>query len=431
MTYTICYGLIFLVEILISVFYFETKFDRKVSKKILYTALILMYIALYSSRLLNLTWVNVTSFFVCNFLLLFTCYQAKIKACIFHSGILLIMMSLTESIVMFASSMLFDVDLLACLDDSINLIIQSSISKIMYLLVIYIILKVSTKEYKSENNSLSIFLVILPISSVLLMYAISYALAKYKMEPKYFSLLLVGIVTLLISNIIVFWIYEFTLKTHKRNLELEIEREKERSNTEYYELLNQQNENTKIVIHDIKHHLNTIKNLIPKDNDSISNYIDNIIDDFGINNTIDYCNNVLVNLITNRYRKICEDSKIKFNIDIRNTQIDFMSEPDITALLDNLLENAVEATSKANVKFIDFSINKRKNNFLSIIITNSVKEKVKITDNLIISSKKSKGIHGVGLRSIKRVVEKYDGEMKMSFDENALTFTTSIIFRIP
>ena len=33
MTYTICYGLIFLVEILISVFYFETKFDRKVSKK--------------------------------------------------------------------------------------------------------------------------------------------------------------------------------------------------------------------------------------------------------------------------------------------------------------------------------------------------------------------------------------------------------------
>ena len=138
-----------------------------------------------------------------------------------------------------------------------------------------------------------------------------------------------------------------------------------------------------------------------------------------------------MNLITNRYRKICEDSKIKFNIDIRNTQIDFMSEPDITALLDNLLENAVEATSKANVKFIDFSINKRKNNFLSIIITNSVKEKVKITDNIIISSKKSKGIHGVGLRSIKRVVEKYDGEMKMSFDENALTFTTSIIFRIP
>ena len=161
MTYTICYGLIFLVEILISVFYFETKFDRKVSKKFFYTALILMYIVLYSSRLLNLTWVNVTSFFVCNFLLLFSCYQVKIKACIFHSGILLIMMSLTESIVMFASSMLFDVDLLACLDDSINLIIQSSISKIMYLLVIYIILKVSTKEYKSENNSLSIFLVIL------------------------------------------------------------------------------------------------------------------------------------------------------------------------------------------------------------------------------------------------------------------------------
>lgn len=430
MIYTICYGAIFLTEILISEFYFETKFKKKVSKKFLYTILTVTYIILYLSRLLNLPWVNLLSFLICNFLTLYLCYDTNIKSCIFHPCMLLILMAITESIVMFSCSSLFGVNLLACLDNSTNLIVQSIISKTLYSFTVYIILKLSTKEYSNENNKISLPLFILPISSIIIIYIVLFALSEYKIEQKYSTLLILSFILLFVSNVIVFLVYEFTLKIHRRNIELEIEQQKENATAEYYELLNQQNENTKIVIHDIKRHLNTIKTLAPGNDNSISNYIESIIGEFSINNPIDYCNHALVNIITNRYKKICDESGIKLNIDIRNTQINFMIEPDITALLDNLLENAVEASIKASVKFIDFTITTTLNQLLSISVTNSVNRKVTVLNNHIISSKKSQNIHGVGLKSIKRVVNKYDGEINMNFNQENMTFTTTVVFQI-
>ena len=44
--------------------------------------------------------------------------------------------------------------------------------------------------------------------------------------------------------------------------------------------------------------------------------------------------------------------------------------------------------------------------------------------------KKSDAIHGTGLKSIKRVVKKYDGEINMKFNEDDMTFTSNIVFEI-
>lgn len=62
MVYTICYAFVFLAEILISLFYFENKFERKSSKKFLLFSVVIVYVLLYSTRLLNLTLVNLIAF---------------------------------------------------------------------------------------------------------------------------------------------------------------------------------------------------------------------------------------------------------------------------------------------------------------------------------------------------------------------------------
>nr|WP_301954990.1 GHKL domain-containing protein [uncultured Ruminococcus sp.] len=108
-----------------------------------------------------------------------------------------------------------------------------------------------------------------------------------------------------------------------------------------------------------------------------------------------------------------------------------MSEPDITALLDNLLENAVEAAQNTENGFIDFLAFVRKNRYLSIHITNSVKNSIAVKNGRIESSKKSASIHGIGLKSIQRIVKKYDGEINMSFNEDDMTFTSNVVFEIP
>lgn len=352
MVYTIFYAFVFLAEILISLFYFENKFERKSSKKFLLFSVVIVYVLLYSTRLLNLTLVNLIAFFACNFFLLYFCYFISVKSCIFHCSILLIFMAITESIVLFVSTVLFGTDFFTSLDNSLSLIIQATISKLLYFLIIYFVSKFSIKEHKSESYSLSIPLLVLPASSILLLYAISHALHNFDLEQKYIYLLIISMVLLLFSNIAVFWVYEFTLKTQRHNMKLEYERQKEKSTAEYYDLLNEQNENSKIVMHDI------------------------------------------------------------------------------TALLDNLLENAVEAAQNTENGFIDFSAFVRKNKYLSIQLTNSVKNIVAVKNNRIASSKKSDAIHGTGLKSIKRVVKKYDGEINMKFNEDDMTFTSNIVFEI-
>ena len=212
-------------------------------------------------------------------------------------------------------------------------------------------------------------------------------------------------------------------------MELEYERQNEKSTAEYYDLLNEQNENSRIVMHDIKRHLNAIKS-IAKDK-AVTEYIDDFIEDFSINKSVDYCNNPMANSIVNRYKSFCDKFGVKMNIDIRSADFSFMSEPDITALLDNLLENAVEAAQNTENGFIDFLAFVRKNRYLSIHITNSVKNSIAVKNGRIESSKKSASIHGIGLKSIQRIVKKYDGEINMSFNEDDMTFTSNVVFEIP
>ena len=420
MVYTICYALIFLAEILISLFYFENKFERKASKKFLIISLPTAYTILYFARLFNITVVNMLAFFVCNFFLLRLCYKAKIKSAIFHCSILLVFNVTTEFVVMLFSAAILGTELLACLDNSVNLIFQSTISKLLYFSSMYILSKVSSNERRKESPATSLMLFLLPISSTLIIYAILYSLAEYELGQVFLTLLLIGIA--------VFWVYEFTLKTQSRNMELEYEKQKLKSAAEYYDLLNEQNENSKIVMHDIKRHLNAIKS-IAKDK-AVTEYIDDFIEDFSINKSVDYCNNPMANSIVNRYKSFCDKFGVKMNIDIRSADFSFMSEPDITALLDNLLENAVEAAQNTENGFIDFSAFVRKNKYLSIQLTNSVKNIVAVKNNRIASSKKSDAIHGTGLKSIKRVVKKYDGEINMKFNEDDMTFTSNIVFEI-
>lgn len=79
MVYTICYAFIFLAEILISLFYFENKFERKASKKFLIISLLATYAILYFARLFNITVINMLTFFCLQFLFASSLLQDKNK----------------------------------------------------------------------------------------------------------------------------------------------------------------------------------------------------------------------------------------------------------------------------------------------------------------------------------------------------------------
>ena len=64
---------------------------------------------------------------------------------------------------------------------------------------------------------------------------------------------------LLLVNVLLFSGYQYTQQINEKYRELQLMQQKEKADEEYYTALQEQYENQRILIHDIRHHLETIK----------------------------------------------------------------------------------------------------------------------------------------------------------------------------
>lgn len=103
---------------------------------------------------------------------------------------------------------------------------------------------------------------------------------------------------------------------------------------------------------------------------------------------------------------------------------------DLCTILSNAIDNAIEACEK--IQSNEQKIISVKCSYIKRIqfidITNPVDKDVKITNNVVETSKVDKNIHGIGLYNIRRTVMKYDGEFDISCKDK--TFAMSIAFKV-
>jgi sensor histidine kinase regulating citrate/malate metabolism len=89
-----------------------------------------------------------------------------------------------------------------------------------------------------------------------------------------------------------------------------------------------------------------------------------------------------------------------------------MSDSDLYSLFGNAIDNAVEAVAKIDnpEKRTVNVIVKNTNHFISVMVENYYKGSLKYnSDGLPITTKENNGYHGFGVKSIKIIVDKYQG----------------------
>lgn len=127
------------------------------------------------------------------------------------------------------------------------------------------------------------------------------------------------------------------------------------------------------------------------------------------------------------YRSKAVYNGIQFEVDIQGIQIDFMKPIDVTTIVGNLLDNAVEACEKAKNRHIILKMHPF-NGFTYLQISNTYAGEIKWDGKGRPISKKGQG-HGIGLENVEKVLKNYNGAMQL-IQEDAM-FMVKIIFNQP
>lgn len=426
---TLCYLFIFVFEQFVSYIYFNGKFDIKVKPITILLSYAISFVVQFSVSFMNIPYLNLLTFLIFNIIVVHICFSADFKQTAFNVLLLEGIMISTELVIMYFITALLNIKLLG--NNELVVFLETAASKALYFLIVYLIAKHSAKENYSYKKDYSLLLFVLPIVSIIIIVSFTYLSFHLSIDRKTNFLFTVLSLILLFTNVIVIYIHEKTIHTLIKNTELQIEHQKEKINEEYYTNLEKQFDSSSILVHDIKNCLLNIKELSKEsDTENIQKYVDSIYDGYGIRELKQYSKNKLVNVIISRYVDLGRKAKIDFSVDIRNVDFHFITDSDLTALLDNLLENAYEAAKSSTRKQMDLRIDYRNENFLWIDLQNSSDQKPKAKGNILITTKPEVGVHGIGLKSISRIVRRYSGNMNYQYDEDSKIFHTSIMLKL-
>ncbi len=131
--------------------------------------------------------------------------------------------------------------------------------------------------------------------------------------------------------------------------------------------------------------------------------------------------NRIINHILNNKINYAKKQGIKVRYKINGTNYNYIDIVDLSTILSNLIDNAIEATMRVENKTIDINLEFIYEDVSNIIISNSSLPLAYNKLGQIISSKGNGKRIGVGLQSIKERVDRYNGEDILKYEDGVCT----------
>mgnify|MGYP003297476946 FL=1 len=416
----------YLFEFLLFWYYSDSLFDAKKDTSKRVSLMLLNTVFLGVIYQLNITYINTILMFVTYTLLLLYLYNVSFKTAVFHSLIFTVVMFASEILVMAISSVLYKGFNAFESSPSAYLVIVPT-SKLIYFSLMIIILKLFAQKENTESyNKYFWLLFIMPLTSIMVLICFRYIAYQMQLTKVMSILWIISCIGLLFANILVFIIYEYSLKNTKELYELKAIQDREEQDKRYFEIIEQSNKDMRIFSHDIKNHLTQIRNL--ENIEAVQSYIDSIYPNIEKFSFTGISKNKMLDLIISKYVTLCEKKNIKFSVDVKTANLAYVSDSDLSTLMNNLLDNAVEATERADERFIQVYIFSKGSIHDGLVIKNSCAISPKAENGELKTTKQNKKTHGVGTKSIRKTLKKYDAVYGWKYDENSKIFETDIVF---
>lgn len=380
--------------------YFSSRFELKRPRAlgIVFPAAAAVQFALSFAGLAAL---SVAFMFACSLCASLIIYRINIKQALLHSALLEAFAAVSALAVLFAVPKIFG----APASESAASMLGIS-SGTLYFTFAYAV-------SKHRRGTFAYFVLLTALS--LVCAAVIAGLAFSTGCNMFFALISVALPALTVAICLV---HRKEVENFAEATESSLEIQRQRMNREYYAELEHQYDLRDILIHDMKGRLRTIKQLSQDGEcERISSYIDSVYDSGAMGAVKQFSGNKLANVIISRYAHLCANSEVKFGCDVRSIDFSFLSDSDLTVLLDNILHGAYKQAVRSDKRFIDINIGSFNEVYVVLNISNSTDGAPNI--------KKSERAGRIG-----HIVEKYGGQVSFECPDGKI-FTAKIMLKSP
>jgi len=179
--------------------------------------------------------------------------------------------------------------------------------------------------------------------------------------------------------------------------------------------------------HDLRHHLQYVSSCIENgQEEQAQEYISGIFREIESQKVQYYCENEAANLILSAFDARAKTDGVVMNVQGTLPAFIMVSDSDLCVLLSNALENALHACKSFTAEEADCSIDVQfyeKDGKFFLQVTNPCKNQVRFEHGLPVSDRPD---HGIGVQSIRAIVQKYGGVHSFMVRDGLFIFRVSI-----
>ena len=403
-------------------YYFQSKYKLYIG----YFIIVLVNVAM------NLRQSNIINIFIAAFLYLLIVlvfFHGKLWDKIIHWLMIFFLAASAEMIFSLLQKLSVDVPVDKAFKNEFSMISSILTIKIIYFLMLSIVKEFS--KYSTEKLEIKLFIhyIIVPIASIGIMFAIPYVRGE-KVNSGMDILLIFFYILLLIGNVSLFYVFSKYSKIKEYQMMQEISKVKYMEVKKHYESIERLDHKYKEIIHDMNYYLKQIW-IYTESNETekIKDVLSELQIEFAKGKKERICANDFLNALLIEFKERSAKEQVDVEIFVENGyKIEFLKEMELTVLLGNLFDNALEASKRCEVRKVYVTMFMQNRGLFSVIrIENTYEGAPHKKNGLLLSTKKDmEKPHGIGLQNVKAIIEKHNGYMQQEYSDGV--FETTVIF---
>ncbi len=297
-------------------------------------------------------------------------------------------------------------------------------SECVHLLIVVILVRCFKKQDSKLLSTIEwLRFAIVPVCTLGIIMGLmaEFDLAKEQQQEAIFLLIAIGLV---IMNIIIYFLLNDIIKREAILRRNQISTERTKNEIKRYENLSENYEKQRKLQHEYNHRLNSIAALARNGQiEELKEYLHRLNYEVGELNRVYDFKNTMLNALLNAKEHEMHRKGITFIIFSMNLDNLPIYNEDLVVILENLLNNAMEACEECEDKVVKLKITEDDRGTLLAVENTYVTAPIRVGDKFITTKNENRDFHGIGIENVKDVVEKYHGETMINVFEDVFRFT--------